>query len=79
MINHLGRGRTVRYFCEDESRSGLKTLLSPVITLFGVKPIAPVQWSRDNFWLYGAVEPLSGEHFFARIFASRFCLLPTVY
>lgn len=35
-----------------------------VITLFGVKPITPVQWSRENFWLYGAVEPLSGEHFF---------------
>jgi len=25
---------------------------------------APVQWSRDNFWLYGAVEPTSGAHFF---------------
>ena len=24
----------------------------------------PVQWQRDNFWLYGAVEPATGEHFF---------------
>ncbi|NJR56763.1 MAG: hypothetical protein HC768_20795 [Acaryochloris sp. CRU_2_0] len=23
-----------------------------------------VQWPRDNFWLYGAVEPLTGESFF---------------
>ena len=30
---------------------------------FGVKPIAPVLWKRDNFWLYGVVEPLSGWHF----------------
>lgn len=64
MVTHLGRGLPVRYFCEDESRFGLKTLISRVITLFGVKPIAPVQWQRENFWLYGAVEPSSGEHFF---------------
>jgi hypothetical protein len=42
----------------------MKTLLARVITLFGVKPVAPIQWMRQNFWLYGAVEPLSGEHFF---------------
>lgn len=64
MVNYLGRGQHIRYFCEDESRFGMKTLLGRVITLFGVKPIAPVQWSRENFWLYGAVAPSSGEHFF---------------
>lgn len=64
MVSYFGRGQHIRYFCEDESRFGMKTLLSRVITLFGVKPIAPVQWSRENFWLYGAVEPSSGEHFF---------------
>ncbi len=64
MVKYLGRGLPIRYFCEDESRFGLKTLLSRVITLCGVKPIAPVQWSRSNFWLYGAVEPTTGTHFF---------------
>jgi DDE superfamily endonuclease len=64
MVTDFGQGEHVRYFCEDESRFGMKTLMSRVITLFGVKPIAPVQWSRQNFWLYGAVEPSSGEHFF---------------
>lgn len=44
--------------------AGLKTLISRVITLSGVKPIAPVQWQRENFWLYGAVEPTTGAHFF---------------
>jgi hypothetical protein len=38
--------------------------LSRLITLFGIKPIAPVQWCRETFWLYGAVAPTSGEHFF---------------
>jgi hypothetical protein len=42
---------------------GLKTETGKVITAFGVKPVVPVQWQRDNFWLYGVVEPLSGWHF----------------
>lgn len=64
MLSYFGQGRPVRYFCGDESRFGLKTLCSRVITLIGVKPVAPVQWLRDNFWLYGAVAPATGEHFF---------------
>jgi hypothetical protein len=50
----------MRYFCEDESRFGMKTLMGRVITIIGVKPTAPVQWQRENFWLYGAVEPTTG-------------------
>lgn len=34
-----------------------------MITAIGVKPVVQVQWQRDNFWLYGVVEPLSGWHF----------------
>lgn len=64
MVKHFGSCRRVRYFCQDESRFGLKTVLGRRITLKGVKPIVPVQWQRDNFWLYGAVEPATGEHFF---------------
>lgn len=64
MTTYFGRGLPIRYFCADESRFGLKTICSRVITLFGVKPVAPVQWLRDNFWLYGAVAPATGEHFF---------------
>ena len=64
MVKHFAQGRQVRYFCQDESRFGLKTLLGRRITLQGVKPVMPVQWQRDNFWLYGAVEPSTGEHFF---------------
>jgi DDE superfamily endonuclease len=61
---YLAPGQRLRYFCQDETRFGLKTLTGKVITSRGVKPIAPVQWGRDNFWLYGAVEPLTGDHFY---------------
>lgn len=40
MVTYFGQGEQIRYFCEDESRFGMKTLMSRVITLFGVKPIA---------------------------------------
>lgn len=64
MVKHFGSNSRIRYFCQDESRFGLKTLLGQRITLKGVKPVLPVQWPRENFWLYGAVEPSTGEHFF---------------
>lgn len=59
----FGQGKRLRYLCEDETRLGLKTETGKLITAFGVKPVAPVLWKRDNFWLYGVVEPLSGWHF----------------
>jgi hypothetical protein len=49
--------------CQDETRLGLKTLTGKVITARGVKPVAPILWKRENFWLYGVVEPLSAWHF----------------
>jgi len=54
----------LRYFYQDESRWGLLTLSGRVITLEGVKPEGIYQWGRSTFWLYGLVEPLTGEHFF---------------
>ncbi len=35
-----------------------------VATAPGVKPMGESQWKRDNFYLYGVVEPLSGYSFF---------------
>ncbi len=54
----------VRYWCQDESRLGLKTIQCRQITAQGVKPIGQVQWQREAFYLYGIVEPKTGEHFF---------------
>ena len=42
---------------------GLKTQTGKVITAKGVKPRVDVQWGRETFWIYGAISPLSGEHF----------------
>ena len=49
---------------EDESRFGLKTIIGRLITAFGTKPIGQWQWLFKAFWLYGAVEPTTGESFF---------------
>jgi len=54
----------LRYWSQDESRFGLKTITRRVLTALGVKPIGAVQWIFKSFYLYGAVEPLTGENFF---------------
>ena len=59
----MAQGKCVHYLCQDETRLGLKTLTGKVITAAGVKPTVQVQWQRDNFWIYGAIEPLTGKHF----------------
>ncbi len=53
----------IHYLCQDETRVRLKTQSGKVITAKGVKPTVAVQGGRENFWLYGAIAPLSGEHF----------------
>jgi hypothetical protein len=35
-----------------------------LITAFGVKPVGKWQWLFKAFWIYGAVEPATGELFF---------------
>jgi hypothetical protein len=60
----VGDNKPLRYLCEDETRLGLHTIPGQLITLKGVKPVGAVQWKRDNFYLYGVVEPLNGDSFF---------------
>jgi hypothetical protein len=50
--------------CQDETRLGLHTITGGLLTLKGVKPHGPTQWRRDNFYLYGVVEPLTGDSYF---------------
>lgn len=52
--------QSLRYLVQDESRLGRKTETGRVITAPGVKPRVPTSWERENYWLYGAVEPESG-------------------
>jgi hypothetical protein len=56
--------REIRYFVQDESRFGLRTLIGRLITACGIKPIAAWQWLFQAFWLYGTVEPATGPSYF---------------
>jgi len=53
----------VKYWCQDETRIGLKTIERKRITALGVKPKGKVQWNFKAFYLYGAVAPKTGESF----------------
>lgn len=59
-----GKYKQSRYFCVDESRFGLHTILRRLVTKIGVKPCRPAQMLFKAFWLYGAVEPATGESIF---------------
>lgn len=54
----------VKVFAQDESRLGLMTIIRRLITHKGIKPVAAFQHTYKTFYLYGAVEPQTGEHFF---------------
>lgn len=54
----------MRVFVEDESRVGLFPTPIRRITARGIKPIQQVQHVFESYYLYGAVEPLSGQSFF---------------
>jgi len=64
MIKYFGTGQPVRIWCQDESRFGLITMLGRMITLKGIKPLGKKQWKRGNFYVYGVVEPATGEQYF---------------
>jgi transposase len=59
--------RLVRIFCQDESRFGLLPIQRRRITMTGVKPLGAVQYGFENFYVYGAVEPTTGESFFLEL------------
>jgi len=53
----------IRLFSQDESRVGTLPIQRRRITLKGIKPIAHVAHEFKSYYLYGAVEPKSGESF----------------
>ena len=55
--------RPVRYWCGDESRFGLHTIPRRRLNATGIKPIGPLQWNYQAYYLYGLVEPATGEQF----------------
>jgi hypothetical protein len=54
----------VRYWSEDESRIGLRTVQRRKLTSRGIKPQVQVLWDFIYLWHSVAVEPLTGEGFF---------------
>jgi len=54
----------LRVWTQDESRYGLITIRRRRLTLRGIKPLQPSQHELEWSYLYGCVEPLTGEHFF---------------
>ncbi|GFE72340.1 IS630 family transposase [Chroococcus sp. FPU101] len=64
VITVMGLNKKIRFLCQDETRLGLKTISGRKITGRGVKPIGKVQWQYIATYLYGVVEPSTGEHFF---------------
>ncbi len=63
-ITVMSLGDKVRFLCQDETRIGMKTISGRKITIRGVKPIGKVQWKFQATYIYGVVEPKTGEHFF---------------
>lgn len=55
--------QSIRLFCQDETRYGLLPIGNRRITLVGIKPVAEIDYSYEATYLYGAVEPLTGERF----------------
>jgi hypothetical protein len=60
-------GLPVKVVAQDETRLGLQPIVRRRITARGVQPVATV-WPRfDNFYLFGAVEPTTGDSFFVEL------------
>ena len=53
----------MRLWSEDESRGGLLPIRRHRITAKGVQPIIRTDFRFESFYLFGAVEPLTGEYF----------------
>jgi hypothetical protein len=57
----------VRVFSQDESRFGRFTIRRRCLTARGVQPVGRVQQVFAWFYVYGAVEPATGDRFFLEL------------
>jgi hypothetical protein len=57
----------VRLWCQDETRIGLLLPRYRRVSALGVKPRVTAQPLYEYYWLYGAVEPATGESFFCEM------------
>jgi hypothetical protein len=68
----------LKYWCQDETRLGLKTIERKKITAIGVKPIGKVQWNFKAYYLYGAVAPQTGESLIVGILTFRWSMFSNI-
>jgi transposase len=66
-IGQESNTKAIKVFSQDESRFGLLPIRRRRITGKGVKPVGRVQHKFESFYLYGAVEPVTGESFFLEL------------
>jgi putative transposase len=59
--------KPIRVFSQDESRFGLLPIRRRRITAKGIKPVGRIQHKFESFYVYGAVEPTTGESFFLEL------------
>ena len=57
----------MRLCCQDDSRVGLLPIQRRQLTLTGVKPRGILPYGVENFYVYGAIEPTTGERFFLEL------------
>jgi DDE superfamily endonuclease len=57
----------VRVFSQDESRCGLLTVRRRRLTARGIQPVGALQHLFEWCYVYGAVAPATGEHFFLEL------------
>ena len=60
-------GQRVRLLCQDETRYGTIQNTYRRITASGIKPVAKVDYTYEATYLYGAVEPLTGDSCFLEL------------
>ena len=66
-LEHCSPGTPVKVFAQDESRVGLLPLIRRRITAGGGQPVATVTYQFRYFYLYGAVDPTTGDSFFLEL------------
>lgn len=45
--------KRVRFWCEDETRLGLRTIRRRLLTAKGIKPVVILQFRREKYYMYG--------------------------
>lgn len=56
-----------RVWAQDESRCGLLPIVRRRITARGLQPVVSAAYRFESLYLYGAVEPMTGQSFFLEL------------